>query len=413
MPDSQQYATVTHGPCSVSYDVVMLVLNDVAHDGRVRREAAALAHAGWRVLVLGTQRASGELPDNAVVMGFDVRRVRYWRVGARLWRPWRWVRHIIQAGQIVVALSRSRARVYHAHDLPALLLMAAAGIGLWRRGALVYDSHELYLWLPAFEHGSWRIWHRLTRPVFMCLEQFLIRRCAAVLTVSESLARTLARWYGVPRPTVVQNAVQRIPAPSSTANSAYPWQAALRRRFAQVIVHTGTLSNRERCLVELVSAFSTLPEDVALVFLGDGPDRGRLEQVAVAQGCRERVFFVEPVAPEAVAAAIQFADVAVALQRPGLWLTRVTLPNKLYEAVSAGLPLVGSDFGQIRRTICQYGLGPVCDPLSPPSIANALRHALAPAANARYREQVRRAQDVLNWDVQRRILVEVYRSWLD
>ncbi len=70
-------------------------------DARVRREAAALAGAGWRVLVVGTQRARGTLPERETLYGFDIQRVSYGRFGAQKWWPWRWIRHGLQAGQII------------------------------------------------------------------------------------------------------------------------------------------------------------------------------------------------------------------------------------------------------------------------------------------------------------------------
>lgn len=96
---------------AAEFDIVMLVLNDLSFDGRVRREAAALAAAGWRVLVIGTQRAGGTLPDEEDVDGFAIRRVRYRRFGQGR-RPWRWLRHASQAIQIIRAMARTRARVY-------------------------------------------------------------------------------------------------------------------------------------------------------------------------------------------------------------------------------------------------------------------------------------------------------------
>ena len=53
------------------------------------------------MLVIGTQRHGGDLPDRERIDGFDLWRVRYGAYGAGLRRPWRWLRHALQAAQII------------------------------------------------------------------------------------------------------------------------------------------------------------------------------------------------------------------------------------------------------------------------------------------------------------------------
>jgi glycosyltransferase involved in cell wall biosynthesis len=384
-------------PVNAEYDIVMLVLNDLSFDGRVRREAAALAERGWRVLVIGTQRAGGILPDEEHLLGFRIRRVRYGRFGHSLRRPWRWVRHVLQAAQIVRALSRTRARAFHAHDLPALLLMAAARWGRRSRTRLVYDSHEFYLYLPRdrSRHGD-RL-YRLARPIWFAVERRLARGADAVITVSEPIARCLAWWYGIPCPAVIHNYID--PVPPAPARNRY-------------LVHTGDLTNRGRCLDELVEALAAVPEGIDLVFLGDGEARAGLETRAQALGVENRVRFVPPVPPEAVAETISDAQAALVLLRPDSWHSRAALPNKLFEAVAAGLPVVASDKFAVRRMVQRYRLGIACDATDPAAIASAIRHILEPDRQAEYREAVEAAQQRLNWQAEAERLAALYRELL-
>jgi len=379
------------------YDIVMLVLNDLSFDGRVRREAAALAGHGWRVLVIGTQRAGGTLPDDEHALGFRIRRVRYGRFGYSLRRPWRWARHILQAVQIVRALSRTRARVYHAHDLPALLLAAAARWGRRSETRLVYDSHELYLYLPRDRSRRGDRLYRLVRPIWFAVERRLARGADAVITVSEPVARCLAGWYGIPRPVVIRNCID--PVPPAPAQKPY-------------LVHTGDLTNRGRCLDELVEAFAAVPEGVDLVFLGYGEARAALEVRAQTLGVENRVRFVPPVKPEAVAETISDAQAALVLLRPDSWHSRATLPNKLFEAVAAGLPVVASDKFAVRRMVESYRLGIICDATDPAAIAGAIRRILEPERQTEHRQAITEAQHRLNWRTEAERLAALYRELL-
>lgn len=376
-----------------AYDVVMLVLNDLSFDGRVRNEAAALADDGWRVLVVGTQRADGLLPDRESLRGFDVLRVRYGRFGAAKWWPWRWLRHAFQAWQIIEVLRRVDTRAFHAHDLPALLLVALARALRRGRTRLVYDAHELYLFMTPPESRTGRAWQRVTRPVFMRIEGYLARRADGVITVSAPIARVLALWYGVPDTVVIHNADD----PPDDRYGSGPNLRALVGAGRRCVVHTGDLTERGRCLRELVQAVALLPPDVTLVFLGSGESQSHLRDTAYALGIAERILFVPPVVPEQVAAAIVEADAGIVLLRSDAWHTRATLPNKLFEAVAAGLPVIASNVFALRRLVRRHELGVVVDCGDPAAIARGIEMVLEPQSQRVLRANVRAAQGDLNW----------------
>ncbi len=391
------------------YDVVMLVLNDVSVDGRVRNEAAALAADGRRVLVIGTQRADGSLPDRERLRGFEVWRVRYGAYGAAKWWPWRWVRHAIQAVQIVATLRRVHTRVYHAHDLPALLLIPFARVLRRDPPRVVYDAHEVYLFMAPEGSRLRRSWHRLIRPLFMGIERALARRADAVLGLAEARVQLLARWYDIPRPVVIENFVDPVPDDA-------PAPVDLRQVVGpdrRCVVHTGFVDPKRRATRELIAALRHLPGDIALVFLGGGDGVPQLDVYAGAQGLAERVHFLPPVAPEAVAATIRAADAAAVLMRAESWNTRAGLPNKLFEAVAAGLPVVASDMVVLRRIVRRYDLGVLVDHRDPAAIAQGLLAVLSPDGQARYRVAVRAAQADLNWAREAARFQQFYRGILD
>jgi glycogen(starch) synthase len=390
------------------YDIVMLVLNDVAHDARVRREAAALAGAGRRVLVVGTQRPGGTLPQRETLLGFDVLRVNYGRFGAQKWWPWRWIRHGLQAGQIVWVLRKIPSRAYHAHDLPALILVSLVR-GLQRNPrALVYDSHELFLFMSP-DRSRWsNRWHRLTCPAFMGLEGYLTRRADAVITVCEAIARLLPRWYGITRPAVIRNALD----PVDTAASPDLPDLHNITGGRRCIVHTGRITNRGRCLTELVEALALLPADVTLVFWGTLDDaKPELDRQIERLRVDGRIFFVPPVAPEQVSLAIRSADAAAVLMRPDSLNMRAALPAKFFEAIAAGVPVVTSAQYTLARVVRAFELGECCA-TDPRSIAAAFARVLDPERQQYYRGRIAAAQQVLNWQTEAARLCAIYQRVL-
>jgi glycosyltransferase involved in cell wall biosynthesis len=87
--------------------------------------------------------------------------------------------------------------------------------------------------------------------------------------------------------------------------------------------------------------------------------------------------------------------------------------NKLNEYLMAGLPVVASDFPEVRRVVTQGEppVGELFDPRSPASIAEAVRKVLDPALyEGRRREARRLALEVFNWQVEERRLLAAYEA---
>lgn len=380
-------------------DICAVVHNEVQHDSRVLKEAISLSSRGWRVVVVGLA-LWGDTPYRvAHPAGFTIINVKPWWVGpARSAnRGGLLLRLLLALPGLIVAARRANARVYHANDFTGLLQVALAGI--WRR-PVVYDSHELFFDRPLPD---------LPRPVVWLLnrmrglEKTLARRAAGVITINDSIADILAQTLGVPRPVVVRNAVDLRDAPPPAA--VYP------RDGRQIIAHSGRLIPA-RHLEELVAALPLLPDRVALVLMGEGPLEAPLRAQAQALGVRERLAIVPPVPPNAVSATLAQADAAAVLTSVNGKNNQLSLPNKFFEAVAAGLPLVTGPNAEIAARVRQYDMGIVCDPDNPASIAEAVRAVLEPENQARFRANAQRARAALSWEAEEQKLLALYERIL-
>ena len=89
---------------------------------------------------------------------------------------------------------------------------------------------------------------------------------------------------------------------------------------------------------------------------------------------------------------------------------RWSMPNKLFEYMMAGIPVVASDFEEMGRVVREEGVGTVCDPDDPQSIAAAVRAIVDdPEAEARFRAATRVAITRYNWDHEEQKLLALYR----
>ncbi|MFI5010280.1 MAG: glycosyltransferase [Solirubrobacterales bacterium] len=367
----------------------MLLHKSVEFDSRVRREASALAAAGHEVTVL---ELASVTVGAGTMDGFARRSVQ----------PPTWLRrrlpfHLYRAAFLwwfVAGIARTRPDVVHAHDA-AMLLPGVLGARL--TGAqLVYDSHELATSVPYRE----RAWAAFVAGI----ERLTVPRCAAVITVSDGIAERLRARYRLARtPTVVRNVSALSPN----------GRGGLRERLeidagAPLVLHQGAPAPARGCEV-LVEALAALP-GVRLAFLGD-PEPGYaagLRRLIAERGLGERVTLLPSVALEDLLAHTAEANVGVTLLQDTCLNHRLALPNKLFEYIAAGVPVVAADLPETRRLVAGYGVGWCVAPADSAALAGALRVALHGPRDPRLHERLARAAEELSWKREQVRLLELY-----
>ena len=454
--------------------VVMFVLNDCRTDARVLREAGTLVGVGHQVTImarpsdLNDQRSETEQRD-----GFEIVRIPVplrWRRRARLaaapWRGWRlagwWARDQLKAGPLgwarlaaaaiaalvalpfvvvgvlltllvrvlpgttqlrsgvdwlvrwrssteewdrAAAAAAPSADVFHGHDLNALhaAVLARARAG----GALVYDSHEIFL-----ESGSHATRPGWARSIFRRREEAWVGEADALVTVNDALARELGARYLPRRVVVVHNCPPRPgPAPGTTG----PLRAALGigADVPLALYHGGF--SKHRGLEELVSA-AALPilEGTHVVCLGYGSQAAELRALAAASPVADRVHVLPAVSPDVLLDWVRDADVAVMPIQDSTLNHRLSTPNKLFEALAAGVPIVASDLPELHRIVMNDPAGPLgmlCDPTDPASIAASIADLLGRPADERAALRERclgAARDRWNWETESARLIDLY-----
>jgi glycosyltransferase involved in cell wall biosynthesis len=239
-----------------------------------------------------------------------------------------------------VSLTRTARRlgpidVVHANDLETL----PAGVVLSRLGSarLVYDAHELY---SEFEAPV----PRLTRRLTLALERSLAHRADAVITVSDALAEELRQLLRLrQRPLVVLNTPRRadlIPRPSD----GRPLRAVYQGRLGP-----------GRALEDLLAAAEA--DGVELSLRIPLADVGELRAAVAGEGLAGRVHVLDPVDPDDVLDALLEFDVGILFDRPRTRNGELSMPNKLFEYLMAGLAVVAPRLESIGPLLEQERVG--------------------------------------------------------
>ena len=297
------------------------------------------------------------------------------------------------------------ADIWHgmwAGSLPALQRLSRR-----HGGKTVYDSRDIYLHSRQFDRMN-----RVRRSILQRLERRWAHAADAVITVNDAYADVLARTLQVARPSIVMNCPVRYTPPEPRPDRIR--QALDLPPERPVILYQGNLIT-ERGIEQAMDAILDVPEAV-LVLLGYGASRDRFIADSAVPPYAGRVFVLPPVPPSELLEWTASSDVMVMAIQPTSLNHRYTTPQKLFEALAAGVPVVASDLPGMADIVRATGAGVLCDPTSPGSIAAAIREVLeqSPADLAAIRERARRAaQETYNWERQVTTLFQVYGRLLE
>jgi glycosyltransferase involved in cell wall biosynthesis len=397
----------------------MALYSEITYDSRVIREAQTLGSAGHDVTVycLGGEAPAGasfrvvtHTPSQASVLpdgSSPFLRMAERSIAAKTLDRARWIMgyaKTIRAWGRWATKAGASADAWHAHDLTGLM---AVGPFVRSPTTIVYDSHEIFL-----ESGTAARMPGPARRALRLYERRLARRALALVTVNEGYAEVLGRRLRPRRLTVVRNCPPRW-TPS-------PGVAARLRDVAgvpdphRIVLYHGAFS-AGRGIRQLIDAM--LVPDLAaahLVLLGLGPERPAIDRLAADPRYGGRVHVVDAVPPEELLDLVAGADVNVIPLQGSTLNHRLCTPNKLWESLATGVPVVVSDFPIMRRIVLGDPAGPlgrVCDPASPDSIGSAVVAILgllpddAVALRTRCFEA---AQRRWNWETESARLLDLY-----
>ncbi len=400
--------------------IAMALYADVSHDSRVLREAATLAGAGHEVTIVciagkapdgapfrviaGHPDRGGVLPDGSSPFLRDDGAGRATRLVRRL----RWLQGYVSSirawGRWAVAAA-GPVDAWHAHDLTGLAAVAPL---VKRPTHLVYDSHEIFL-----ETGTAARLPKTGRRLLQRLERRWVGRADALVTVNEAYAEVLARRTKPRRIVIVRNCPPRRDA--ATADDRIRVAAGI-PPDAPVALYHGAFARHRGIEPSAMAMLEPGMERHHLAILGFGSIQAELEALAAEPRFGGRVHVISAVPPDDVVDWVASADVdVIALERSTLnhWLCT---PNKLWESLTAGTPVVVSDFPVMRRIVMDDpagALGTVCDPVDTASIAAAIRSITEadPETRDASRERCRQAaRERWNWETESARLVDLYRT---
>lgn len=277
--------------------------------------------------------------------------------------------------------------------LPAILLRQ-----IFIRSVLIYDAHEYYAGHQIFADRP------LRRCFWLTIERLASPFIDLLLTVSEPLADLFRERY--PRLRRVE-VIRSLPEMNLSVQSSHsPLTKA--GDDALLIFHGYFLPGR--ALDKIIAAMSLLTDlRVKLLLIGEGPLLEDLQAQVKHLHLEDRVSFRAMLLPEQLIPFIAQADIGLSIIEADCLNRQYALPNKFFEYIMAGVPVLASNIPTLQYYVDQYQVGRTVEAQDAGRIAETIKEMLAdPGQLSIWKENCRRAARELNWNEEAKKLLDLY-----
>jgi glycosyltransferase involved in cell wall biosynthesis len=364
--------------------ITVLVSNDLQHDQRVAKVCATLSEMGFRITLVGRL-----LPDSTPFeRSYQTHRFRLPFRGGALFYAALNIR-------LFFYLLVKRTDIILANDLDTLL--PAFLVARLKRKELVYDSHEYFTEAEGLTNRP------LPKKVWLAIEGFIFPRLKHVITVNETIADIYRTLYHVP-----VHVVRNVPFLHGEHVQAAREELGL-PSDKRIVLLQGAYIDPDRGGMELAQSMEFI-ENALLLIIGSGRDLENIKRLVAERNLQHRVKFIAKLPFTELQRYTAAADVGVSLDKP-LHLNYVySLPNKLFDYIHAGLPVLVSDLPELRSVVDTYKIGKVVSRVEPREIACALHQMFESGELETWRNNAFKAAQELNWQNEQAVIRHVYSA---
>ena len=370
--------------------VVSIVLNNFKNDSRVLKEAISLKNNGYDVTVLALFEEP--LLEYEDVSSIAVHRIR---LKSRGWSKKKYIQ-IFKYVEFIFRVIKGyrKADIFHCNDLNTLPIGVIVKLFFNRGAKIVYDAHEYETEINGV--------HGIEKKLKIWLERILIKSADKVITVSDSIANEYHRLYSIPKPALVLNC----PSYAEVAKQDLFRKELGIRQEQRIFLYQGGLSVG-RGIEILLEAFVSLDSDkMVIVFMGYGSLQENIQKYADKFS---NIFFREAVSPHVLLNYTASADYGILFYEDTCLNHRFCSPNKMFEYLMAGIPVLISNLFEMRRLVEAHGLGIVAEKNTVQGFLDAVYQSLEQDYSTTV-ANVHKARKIFNWEAQEKVLLDVYNE---
>jgi glycosyltransferase involved in cell wall biosynthesis len=369
---------------------IVSVINDLSTDQRVHKVCTTLHQMGYEVLLVGRKQrksfalASRDYKTQRMFLLFEKGVMFYIEFQIRLF----------------FKLLFNNSTVLVANDLDTLLPNFL--VSKIKRNHLVYDTHELFCEVPELQSNSSK------RKIWKGLEKFIFPKLKYVFTVNDSIANIYSNEYQVP---VI--AIRNVPILIENEINVEKTKEELNLPTTKkIIILQGAGINVDRGAEEAVEAMQYI-ENALLLIVGSGDVIPELKRLTVAFNLENKIQFTGKVPFELLRKYTACADLGLSLDKDTNVNYKYSLPNKLFDYIHCGVPVLASNLIEIKQIIEKYKVGDCIEDHQPKHIAEKINYILADdKLILEWKLNTTIAAKELNWQIESKKLIQVYSNFL-
>jgi glycosyltransferase involved in cell wall biosynthesis len=360
--------------------VIISVISDLVTDQRVHKTAQLLHEEGYEVLLLGRK-----LHHSAAMSPKDYQYKR--------------VKLPFETGPLFYAsytiwnfffLLFHKADILHANDLDTLLPNFL--VSKIKNIPLVYDSHEYFTGVPEIQD------RKMVKYIWTVLEQFIFPKLKHVYTVNESIAQKYEAQYKV-KVGVVRNVPFLLEVNKHDQLHDLP--------VAATIVYQGAL-NVDRGLEEMILAMQFI-DQAKLMIIGVGDVEKQLHELVRVNQLTDKVVFKGRLKYDEMMQVTKLCTLGISIEKPTNDNYKLCLPNKLFDYLHVGVPVIASRLVEVAAVINRYEVGGFIDNHDPRHIASCINLILHDQVLlSKWKKNTMAARLACNWQDESGLIKKIY-----
>ena len=363
--------------------IIVSVINDLVTDQRVARTCSILFELNYKVLLVGREQKSSRPMEKR---DYDCKRMKLFFEQGPLF-------YLFFNLRLFFVLLFNKADALFANDLdtllPNFLVSKIKGI------PLIYDSHEIFCEVPELQNNpsKKRIWSNL--------ESWIVPKLKYCITVNQSIADYFTNKYNVPF-----IFVRNIPdySKKETLKSRSDLNLPIGKK---IVILQGAGINVQRGAEELVEAFQYLDEIYFLLIIGSGDVIQQLKENVVKLSLQNKVKFIDKIPVIELRHYTSNSNLGVTIDKDSNMNYHFSLPNKVFDYMHAGIPILASNLPEIAKIVNDYHIGTFIENHEPQHIAHQIKSFLNSDDYLKYKGNTVIASIENNWQTEKQKLIKL------
>lgn len=275
--------------------------------------------------------------------------------------------------------------IIFAEDLYCLPVCAI--VGKLKKAKIIYDCRELFGFLAGLKNK------KLVQKFWSSIEKLFIRKADLVITTGEMDSEFIRNHYKIKNDLVVRN----LPIHKKT-DSPFDYHTALNiEKSKKVLLYQGVVLHGRG--LNMIFNFLQSTDDFVLAVAGGGEMLSYYRELAEKLHINNKVFFIGKIPQDKLINYTAGAWLGLALIENISLSYYYALPNKLFEYIMAGIPVISTDLPQMKKIIDDYQVGLTVRENDIEQLKQVLNKLKSDVSYYnQLKENCKRASQTLNWE---------------